>query len=257
LGLAALGAVSSFAKLLLQPGQRMPDELQDLFPTPVKHFVIQTDLTAVAPGPLEHTVAAELRMLADQESRGGAGVYRFTATSLRGAFDQGWSAADVRRWLERHSTTGVPQPLAYLVDDVARRHDSIRVGPAGSYVRLSDQAQAAALLAHPAAAALGLRAVAPGVLVASVDEHELLPLLQELGHPAIENGAGEVIGTPPTRRATGHVAKQQAIPSAAEVAGALLAHERRQQVYAESAAGPTKQAVGGSSVPRTLARSIE
>jgi Helicase conserved C-terminal domain len=258
LGLAALGAVSSFAKLLLQPGQRMPDELQDLFPTPVKHFVIQTDLTAVAPGPLEHTVAAELRMLADQESRGGAGVYRFTATSLRGAFDQGWSAADVRRWLERHSTTGVPQPLAYLVDDVARRHDSIRVGPAGSYVRLSDQAQAAALLAHPAAAALGLRAVAPGVLVASVDEHELLPLLQELGlAPALENGAGEVIGTPPTRRATGHVAKQQAIPSAAEVADALLAHERRQQVYAESAASPTKQAVGRSSVPRTLARSIE
>ena len=108
LGLAALGAVSSFAKLLLQPGQQMPDELKDLFPTPVKHFVIQTDLTAVAPGPLEHTAAAELRMLADQESRGGAGVYRFTATSLRGAFDQGWSAADVRRWLERHSTTGVP-----------------------------------------------------------------------------------------------------------------------------------------------------
>jgi hypothetical protein len=128
----------------------------------------------------------------DQESRGGAGVYRFTATSLRGAFNQGWSAADVRRWLERHSTTGVPQPLAYLIDDVARRYGSIRVGPAGSYVRLSDQAQAAALLAHPAAGAVGLRAVAPGVLVASVDEYELLPLLQELGDaPAIENGAGE------------------------------------------------------------------
>ena len=105
---------------------------------------------------------------------------------------------------------------------------------------------------------LGLRAVAPGVLVASVDEHELLPLLQELGHaPAIENGAGEVIGTQPARRATGHVAKQQDIPSAAEVADTLLARERRQQVYAESAAGRQTQAVGRSSVPRTLARSIE
>ena len=41
LGLAALGAVSSFAKLLLQPGQQMPDELKTLFPTPVKNFVIQ------------------------------------------------------------------------------------------------------------------------------------------------------------------------------------------------------------------------
>ena len=32
LGLAALGAVSSFAKLLLQPGQQMPDELKDAVP---------------------------------------------------------------------------------------------------------------------------------------------------------------------------------------------------------------------------------
>jgi hypothetical protein len=41
------------------------------------------------------------------------------------------------------------------------------------------------------------------------------------------------------------------------VADALLAHERRPHFHAESAAGPTKQAVGRSSVPRTLARSIE
>ena len=106
-------------------------------------------------------------------------------------------------WLERHSTTEVPQPLRYLVGDVARRHGSIRVGPAGCYVRLADQAQAAALLAHPAASELGLRAVAPGVLVAAVDEDELVPLLRELGHtPAVENSAGEVIVTQPSRRAT-------------------------------------------------------
>jgi Helicase conserved C-terminal domain len=74
----------------------------------VERFVIQTDLTAVTPGPLEHTVAADLRLLADQESRGGGGVYRFSATSLRRAFDQGWSASEVRVWLERHATTDVP-----------------------------------------------------------------------------------------------------------------------------------------------------
>ena len=43
----------------------------------------------------------------------------------------------------------MPQPLAYLVDDVARRHGSIRVGPAGSYLRIDDAAEAAALLTHP------------------------------------------------------------------------------------------------------------
>jgi hypothetical protein len=237
LGLAALDAVSSFAGVPLRPGQPMPTELMALFPAPVTHLVIQTDLTAVTAGPLEHDVAAELRMLADQESRGGGGVYRFSASSLRRAFDVGWSAADVQLWLERHSTTEVPQPLRYLVGDVARRHGSIRVGPAGCYVRLADQAQAAALLAHPAASELGLRAVAPGVLVAAVDEDELVPLLRDLGHtPVVENSAGEVIVTQPARRATLQPAKpQRAVPSAGEVAVALFARERAHRVNGQPA----------------------
>jgi Helicase conserved C-terminal domain len=231
LGLAALGAVSSFAGVSIQPGLLMPAALTDLFPAPVDRFVIQNDLTAVTPGPLEHTVAAEFRLLADQESRGGGGVYRFSATSLRRAFDQGWSATRVRMWLERHATTAVPQPLLYLIKDVERRHGSIRVGPAGCYVRISDPAQAAVLLAHPAAQGLGLRAVAPGVLVAAVEESELIPLLQELGHtPAVENGAGELVVTPPTRRATGHVAERASVPTAAEVVAVLMGREPRQRV---------------------------
>jgi hypothetical protein len=34
LGLAALDAVSSFAKVLLRPGEPMPTELSELFPAP-------------------------------------------------------------------------------------------------------------------------------------------------------------------------------------------------------------------------------
>jgi hypothetical protein len=244
LGLAALNAVSSFARVALRPAQPMPAELTELFPAPVKGFVIQTDLTAVTAGPLEHTVAAELQMLADQESRGGGGVYRFSANSLRRAFDHGWSADDVQRWLEQHSTTGVPQPLRYLVGDVARRHGSIRVGPAGSYVRMADQAQAAALLAHPAADGLGLRAVAPGILVAAVDEEELVPLLRELGHsPAIENDAGEVVVPRPSRRTTPvpQPDKPPALPAA--VAADLLARERRYRRNGQPASATTEGTV--------------
>jgi Helicase conserved C-terminal domain len=243
LGLAALDAVSSFARIPLRPGQPMPSELTALFPAPVTRFVIQTDLTAVTAGPLEHNVAAELRVLADQESRGGGGVYRFSTTSLRRAFDMGWSAKDVQLWLERHSTTDVPQPLRYLVGDVARHHGSIRVGPAGCYVRLADQAQAAALLAHPAASELGLRAVAPGVLVAAVDEDELVPLLRELGHtPAVENSAGEVIVTQPLRRATPQPSEPaRAAASAAAVAASLLARERVHRVKRQPATPTTTE----------------
>jgi hypothetical protein len=242
LGLAALNAASSFARVPLRPDQPMPAELTDLFPAPVAGFVIQTDLTAVTAGPLEHTVAAELRMLADQESRGGGGVYRFSANSLRRAFDLGWSAEDVKLWLERHSTTGVPQPLRYLVGDVGRRHGSIRVGPAGSYVRMADQAQAAALLAHPAAADLGLRAVAPEVLVAAVDEEELVPLLRELGHnPAVENGAGEVVVTRPSRRTTVSPEPDKPVASAAAVAADLLARGRRHRVNGQPESAATTE----------------
>ena len=54
----------------------------------------------------------------------------------RRAYDRGWSADDVHRWLTRHSATAVPQPLTYLVDDAARRHGSIRIGPAASVLRV-------------------------------------------------------------------------------------------------------------------------
>jgi hypothetical protein len=243
LGLAALGAVSSLARVPLMPDQPMPHALTELFPAPVAHFVIQTDLTAVTAGPLEHTVATRLRMLADQESRGVGGVYRFSATSLRRAFDLGWSAAEVEDWLERHSTTGVPQALRYLVGDAERRHGSIRVGPAGCYVRVADQTQVAALLAHPAASRLGLRSVGPGVLVAAVDEQELLLLVRELGHtPAVENAAGELIATPPSRRAAALVAEPaKAAAPVAEVAEALLKRERRHRVNGKPVVSATTQ----------------
>ena len=165
--------------------------------------MIQADLTAVAAGPLSHGVAAELRLLADQESRGAAGVFRFSAGSLRRAYDRGWSAADVHRWLTRHSATGVPQPLAYLVDDSARRHGSIRVGPAASVLRVDHEAQTAALLNHPRAAELGLRQVAPTVLVAAVEEPELVALLRDVGHaPVVEDAAGRALRPPDRLRAT-------------------------------------------------------
>jgi Helicase conserved C-terminal domain len=257
LGMTALGAVSSYAKVPLQPDQPMPVALVELFPAPVERFVIQNDLTAVTSGPLKHTLASELRMLADQESRGGAGVYRFSATSLRRAFDRGWSAAEVQQWLERHSTTGVPQPLVYLIDDVGRRHGSIRVGPAGCYVRMADQAQAAALLAHPAAASLGLRTVGRGVLVAAVDEQEIVPLLQELGHsPAVENSAGELVVTPPARRAPRQLADATTIATPGQVAAALLAHERHHRVSLQRP-GARGEHAGPANQPQALAKSLE
>lgn len=245
LGLVALGAVSSFTGALL--AGPLPPDLTALFPEPVEQIIIQADLTAVAPGPLAHTVAAELYLLADQESRGGGGVYRFSAGSVRRAFDFGWSAVEIHDWLERHSSTGIPQPLAYLVDDVARRHGTIRVGPAGSFIRADDHAQLAALLAHPQAASLGLRSVAPGLVIAAVEEHELVALLREVGlTPAVEDAQGQVLTAPPQQRAARpRPEPRPATLTAAEVAAAVLAAER---------AHPVRRARGGPTTAESLDR---
>ena len=228
LGLVALGAVTAFAEVPLRAGEPMSERLAALFPSPVDRIVIQADLTAVTPGPPAYALARDLRLLADQESRGGGGVFRFSAASMRRAFDAGWSAADVHRWLAEHSSTGVPQPLAYLVDDVQRRYGSIRVGPAGSYLRVADEAQVALLLSHPAADGFGLRQIAPGVLVAAVDESELVALLHELGQtPAVEDASGRIVSAPAAQRASRHrPTSRSAERPAAEVAVALLAAER-------------------------------
>ncbi len=141
LGLTALEATSSLAGWLARPGQPLPTDLAALFPEPVESIILQADLTAVAAGPLPHALAGELRLLATQESRGGGGVYRFSSASIRRAFDAGWSAAEVRNWLAEHSATPVPQPLSYLIADVARQHGSIRVGTAATYLSIDDPAR--------------------------------------------------------------------------------------------------------------------
>ncbi len=247
LGLVALDAVSGFARAVGAAGQ-LPTDLAALFPDPVHHVILQADLTAVAPGPLEHAVASELRLLADQESRGGGGVYRFSDSSLRRAFDSGWSAAEVHSWLGRHSATPVPQPLAYLVDDVGRRHGSIRVGSAAAYLRTDDDLEAAALLGHPDAASLGLRPIAPGVLVASVEPAELVAFLHAMGQtPAVEDEGGRTLTPPPGQRAPRpRLSDLPATAQPAEVAEALLAaerdHPRRNAEVARAAsAGPRAQ----------------
>ena len=97
-------------------------------PTPVEHVLLQADLTAIAPGPLEGGLAQFMRLVADVESRGGATVYRFTPDSVRRCLDAGWSVDQVLGALTDASHTPVPQPLDYLVRDVARRHGQARVG---------------------------------------------------------------------------------------------------------------------------------
>lgn len=137
-----------------------------------------------------------LSALADIESKGGATVYRFTPGSVRRALDAGQSAADLHAFLAAHSRTPVPQPLSYLIDDVARRHGHLRIGAASSYVRCDDEAVLNEILADKRSVTLRLRRLAPTALAAQVDPASLLEGLREMGYaPAAESAEGDVLIT--------------------------------------------------------------
>lgn len=170
--------------------------LAPLLPEPLDHVLLQADLTAVAPGPLQRPLADMLSVLADVESKGGATVYRFTPASVRRALDAGRAASDLHDFLAAHSRTPVPQPLAYLIDDVARKHGHLRVGAASAYVRCDDDTLLNEILADKRGSALGLRRLAPTVLAAQADPTALLDGLRAMGYaPAAESAEGDVLIT--------------------------------------------------------------
>ncbi|WP_205601582.1 helicase-associated domain-containing protein, partial [Cellulomonas iranensis] len=88
----------------------------------------------------------------------------------------------------------VPQPLEYLVRDVARRHGRVRAGAASSYVRADDAALLAGLVDDPRFAPLRPRLLAPTVLVADASPTELLDALRARGlAPVAEDASGTVV----------------------------------------------------------------
>ena len=204
LGLVALDALGSAGRAVLSDPEAAAtlEALRSTLPEPVDHVMLQADLTAVAPGRLRPELAAELGLLADVESSGSATVYRITEASLRRAMDAGRTANELHEVLATHSTTPVPQALRYMVDDIARQHGRLRGGQAGSFLRAEDEVLLAEVLAHPISAALGVRRVAPSVLVSPLELAELLDGLRAAGFaPVAEDAGGGVLDLrPPVRR---------------------------------------------------------
>jgi hypothetical protein len=229
LGLTGLGGLTPAGRLLLGGDAKAAAEaLEPLLPAPLDHILVQSDLTAIAPGPLESHLAAQLHQVADVESRGGATVYRFSASSVRRALDAGWSAREVHDFLADVSRTPVPQPLTYLVDDTARTFGTLRVGYAEAFLRSDDEAALETQLRDRRAASLGLRKLAPTVVVSTTPIDVLLPRLRDLGlAPVLEAEDGTVrVARPDVHRSRTPKARpggREAARESAQVAAAVAA----------------------------------
>ena len=199
LGVTGQGAISTFGIKLLSESEDLG--IESALPKPVDHILIQADNSAVAPGPLLPELASEMGTIADIESRGGATVYRFSEASIRRGLDHGKTGDQIKTFLGRTSKTPMPQPLEYLIADVAKRHGRLRVGSAHTYIRCEDEGLVQQILHDKKCEHLRLRKIAPQVLVTDFELAEVIGELREFGYlPAAENAGGVLLSQPNLRR---------------------------------------------------------
>lgn len=195
LGLLKGGALSSIGRaVLLGDDDAIAKAAADVFPVVVSTFTVQGDGTAIAPAELDGAIASELAMIGELSSSGAATVYRITESSLRRAFDVGRTAADIVGFLTLHARPSVPQSLGYLIEDVARRHGTLRAGSAASYVRCDDPSLLVQVTRTKKAAKAKLRLIAPTVAVSPLTTVKLVAALRDAGFlPVQENSTGDIV----------------------------------------------------------------
>lgn len=191
-------ASSSAAAATLASDEDAVAALEKLTPPTTSQILVQADMTILAPGPLTAEAAAMLDACAELESPGLASMYRITPESVGRALEAGWTGAAISQFLTQNSLTPVPQSVTYLVDDVARRLGQLRGGPALSYLRCDEPAVLAEIMNLRAASALGLRLLAPTVLICQAPLMQLIAAVRDAGHRAIpEDSQGSVINVRP------------------------------------------------------------
>ena len=208
---------SAGAALLSGDPARAQQLLGTRLPQPVDKVYLQHDLTAVATGPLEPAIDARLRSMADVDGRAIAAQFRFTSASVGRAVAGGETAASLREFLTSVTLSGVPQPLAYLIEEAASRHGMLRVGslPPGdpeavSYVRSEDSALLGTVLVDRNLAALAFRASDMHRIVSRRDRAQVFWALTDARYPvAAEDHNGRItqLRRPATPRAGAAVAK--------------------------------------------------
>ncbi|GAA3445468.1 helicase-associated domain-containing protein [Planomonospora venezuelensis] len=208
LGLVAQDAITDLGRALAALDADAGDETDDSSPA-VEHdpvlvecstralasvrrsALFGADLTAVVTGPPSTELAELLDRVAERESRGAASVWRFSPASVRGALDSGYTAEGLLADLGEVGT--VPQPLDYLVRDVARRHGEVTVTTVACIVQASDPALLAEIAAHRRLGRLGLRLLAPTVLASAMPADRTLAALRENGYaPVPVEDTGEI-----------------------------------------------------------------
>ncbi|WP_171171874.1 helicase-associated domain-containing protein [Streptomyces sp. I05A-00742] len=194
LGVLARGALSDLgAALPADDAEGLAVVCRRLLPEATATARIGADLTAVVTGTPTAPLTALLNSTADRETSGTASVWRFSADSVRRALDAGRTPDDLAADLAAVAAGPLPQPLSYLIADTARRHGRVRIAPAACVIHGEKPALLTEIAANRKLSRLGLRQVAPTVLVGRSPLKETLTALRTEGYaPVAETAEGTV-----------------------------------------------------------------
>jgi hypothetical protein len=194
LGVIARGALSRIgAAVRADDAKALAAACRHLLPTATRTARFGADLTAVVTGTPSAHLAALLDATADREAGGAASVWRFGPGTVRRALDSGRTPDAILADLTAVAVGPLPQPLSYLIHDTARGHGRIRVASVTSVVHGEEPALLAELAAHRKLAGLGLRQLAPTVLVSRTPLDKILTALRAAGYaPVAEADDGSV-----------------------------------------------------------------
>jgi hypothetical protein len=177
-------------------------ELDALLPAPTGTARFQADLTAIVAGAPAADLTDLLSSCADRESEGHAVVWRVSAASVRRALDAGHDADDLLTRLAEVSEGrhDLPQPLVYLIKDTARIHGRVRVVRSACCIRSDDESLVLELSKTRSLAKIGLRRIAPTVLISTADPDTTLTALRNAGFaPTLEAETGTTVIQRPDR----------------------------------------------------------
>ncbi|MGH2719276.1 MAG: helicase-associated domain-containing protein, partial [Actinomycetota bacterium] len=202
--LSQLGTVSGPpAVRLLEPGRSAVADARwfehegaatDAFPTEVGTCTVGADLRVIVPGPPVPELASALGRFADLKASSPARIYELSEASLRRGLDGGMTAEQMAAVLADHAPRGVPQNVAYLIEDVGRRYGHLIAGLGGLYLRSDDPALLRSAIADRRLAGFRPRLIAPTVAVLIGDSTEgLLAQLRLAGYLPVAEDAGGLI----------------------------------------------------------------
>ncbi|MGO1360536.1 MAG: helicase-associated domain-containing protein [Brevibacterium aurantiacum] len=161
------------------------DEVRGGLVDEVDTVLIQSDLTAVATGPIEPRVHHILRKFAVVEARGQGTVYRIDADTIEASMQTGINAEDALAQLAEISAEALPSTLNFLVENTASKLRRVQVAGARAVLVVDDPVDLDVILSDQAMLPAGLERLAPTVAIGQLGPERTMHLLESAEHHAM------------------------------------------------------------------------